>query len=122
MSSPTSAATPALSARQRSPLSSARALKIASAIGLRQTFAVHTKRICLVWFSVALLSVIYPLPLYPSRSSCAPSKHSFSKPVFYSHAYYRGVRAYYSGWLLFRALVVDGSPEGYHRATHPRLR
>src|SRR5215212_335531 len=72
MSSSTSAATPALSARQRSPLSPARALKIASAIGLRQTFAVHTKRICLVRFSVALPSLTY-CPLLVSSSHARSS-------------------------------------------------
>src|SRR5215207_4408938 len=73
MSSSTSAATPALSARYGSPLSSATALKIASAIGLRQMLAVHTKRICLVWFSAVSPLVIYPLSVYPFGLLHAPS-------------------------------------------------
>src|SRR5215211_1901863 len=64
MSSPSSAATPALAARQARPFSSARALKIASAIGLRQTFAVQMKRILCARFILALASVNYLLPLY----------------------------------------------------------
>src|ERR687890_663783 len=64
ISSPSSAATPALAARYGRPLSSARALKIASAIGLRHTFAVHTKRIRFVWFSAVFGSVTSPLPIY----------------------------------------------------------
>src|ERR687883_226260 len=64
--SPFSALTPALSARKPSPLSSARALNIASAIGLRHTFAVQTKRIFFVWSAAALLSLNYHLPIYPT--------------------------------------------------------
>src|SRR5918997_3922574 len=64
-SSSTSAATPALSARQASLLSSARALKIASAIGLRQTFAVQTKS---TFFGLsALAPPWFNSPLSPTR-------------------------------------------------------
>src|SRR5215207_2296579 len=65
MSSPTSAATPALSAHQVSPRSSARALKIASAIGLRQTFAVQTKSTFFMLFVLA--PPWFNRPLSPTR-------------------------------------------------------
>src|SRR5215208_4993302 len=65
MSSSTSAATPALSARQASPLSSARAIKIAPAIGLRQTFAVQIKS---TFFRLSVLAPPwFKRPLSPTR-------------------------------------------------------
>src|SRR5215210_6265801 len=72
MSSPTSAATPALSARQGSPLSSARALKIASAIGLRQTLAVQTKS---TFFG------LYVLALPWSNRPLSPTRVHFPRPL-----------------------------------------
>src|SRR5918992_4956605 len=48
MGSPTSAAVPALRASTGTPMSEAKALRIASAVGLRQMFAVQTKRILFV--------------------------------------------------------------------------
>src|SRR5918995_7403422 len=99
ISSPSSAATPALSARQRSPLSSARALKIASAIGLRQTFAVQIKRICLGWFSVALPSLIYPLPSTPLVFHALPRTFFLETGLLSASPHYRGGRAHRSGRL-----------------------
>src|SRR5919199_683316 len=89
MGSPFSALTPALSARKPSPLSSARALNIASAIGLRHMFAVQTKRIFFGWFATALPSVNYPLPIYPVALLDAPLSVLFwCERSLFSHQHY----------------------------------
>src|SRR5215217_3979329 len=123
MSSPTSAATPALSARQASPLSSARALKIASAIGLRQTFAVHTKRIRLVWFAAVSPSLIYPLPLYPFGLLYAPSIIlSRNRSSLHAPLHYRTGRVHYRGRARWERWAVNGRlRDSYHRALTQRL-
>src|SRR5918997_3711221 len=72
ISSPSSAATPALVARYGSPPSSAKALKIDSAIGLRQTFAVQTKSTFFGLFVLAPPSVNCPLP---------PTRWLFPRPL-----------------------------------------
>ena len=81
MSSSTNAATPALAARRASLLSSATALKIASAIGLRQTFTLHTKTTRAGWSALPPSSFNRPLPplVGPSRAGAVlPSGRAFS--------------------------------------------
>src|SRR5918998_3232385 len=92
ISSPLSAATPALVARYGSPPSSAKALKIDSAIGLRQTFAVQTKSTFFGLFVLALPSVNCPFPL-PDGSSRARSGLLF-RYVFWSGRIIRTARRF----------------------------
>src|ERR687893_1340662 len=79
ISSPASAATPALAARKGSLPSWARASRIASAIGLRQTLALHTKSTFLGCPPLAPPSLnrllppaqwLFPYPLDPTLPAC----------------------------------------------------
>src|SRR5215210_8884580 len=93
MGLPSSAVTPALSARKGSPLSCARASKIAAAIGLRHTPAVQTKRIFFTRFSLASVALESPIQMGGGSSTADYTRSYYSEILGF-----RGRTRVLEGW------------------------